>query len=56
MINTQDFADEFFETIPDELLMKMALHDWVSLKKVCIALTLDLQLIEESQIRKKLKN
>ena len=56
MINTQTIADEFFETMPDELLIKMALHDWVSLKKLCIGLTLDLQLIEEAEIRKKLKN
>jgi hypothetical protein len=56
MTNVQSIADEFFETIPDELLIKMALHDWVSLKKVCIAITLDLQLIEEAEIRKKLKN
>lgn len=56
MINAQEVADEFFETIPDELLIKMALHDWESLKKICIALTLDLQLIEESEERKKLKN
>lgn len=56
MTNVQSIANEFFETIPDELLIKMALHDWVSLKKVCIALTLDLQLIEETEARKRLKN
>jgi hypothetical protein len=56
MINTQDVANEFFETIPDDLLISMALHDWSSLKKICIALTLDLQLIEEREKRKKLKN
>jgi hypothetical protein len=56
MINVQHLADEFFETIPDELLIKMALHDWPSLRKVCIALTLDLQLIEEQEERKRLKN
>jgi hypothetical protein len=56
MTNTQHIADAFFATLPDELLINMALHDWVSLKKICIALTLDLQLIEESEERKKLKN
>jgi hypothetical protein len=56
MTNTQHIADEFFATLPDELLINMALYDWVSLKKICIALTLDLQLIEESEERKKLKN
>ena len=56
MTNTQEVADEFFKTIPDELLINMALYDWVSLKKICIALTLDLQLIEETKERKRLKN
>ncbi len=56
MINTQDVVDEFFETIPDNLLINMALYDWSSLKKVCIVLTLDLQLIEEQEKRKKIKS
>jgi hypothetical protein len=56
MIDSQEIADDFFATIPDELLIKMALYDWVSLKKVCIALTLDLQLLEEQEERKKIKN
>ena len=56
MTRTQHIADAFFETIPDDLLINMALHDWVSLKKICIALTLDLQLIEETEERKRLKN
>lgn len=56
MINTQEVANEFFEAIPDDLLISMALYDWSSLKKVCIALTLDLQLIEEQEKRKRLKN
>jgi hypothetical protein len=56
MTNVQHIADEFFETIPDELLIKMALHDWASLKKICIALTLDLQMIKEQEERKLIKN
>ena len=56
MNNTQNVADEFFATIPDDLLIDMALHNWNALRKVCIALTLDLQLIEETEARKKLKN
>ena len=55
MTDVQHIADEFFESIPDALLINMALHDWISLKKVCIALTLDLQLIKE-QNEKNLKN
>jgi hypothetical protein len=56
MTNTQSVADEFFATIPDDLLIDMALHNWNALRKVCIALTLDLQLIEETEARKRLKN
>jgi hypothetical protein len=56
MTDTQTVADEFFKTIPDKLLIEMAQYDWVSLHKICIALTLDLQLIEETEARKKLKN
>jgi hypothetical protein len=56
MTNTQTVADEFFKTIPDKLLIEMAQYDWVSLHKICIALTLDLQLIKETEERKRLKN
>lgn len=56
MTKTQHIADKFFETLPDDLLINMAIHDWASLKKICIALTLDLQLIEEQEERKRLKN
>jgi hypothetical protein len=56
MINSQNITDEFFSTIPDELLIKMALYDWGSLKKVCMALTLDLHLIEEHERKKRVKN
>lgn len=41
-------AFEFFETIPDDLLIQIAFEDWGSLKRLCIALTLDLQLLKES--------
>jgi hypothetical protein len=56
MTNTQSVADEFFATIPDDLLIEMATNNWGALRKVCIALTLDLQMIEEQEERKKLKN
>jgi hypothetical protein len=56
MTNAQSIADGFFRTIPDKLLIEMAQYDWVALQKICIALTLDLQLIEETEERKKLKN
>jgi len=56
MTNTQHVADEFFRTIPDRVLVEMAQYDWDSLKKICIALTLELQMLKEQEERKKLKN
>jgi len=38
---------EFFLSIPDELLVEIATYDWESLEKLCVALTIDLQLIKE---------
>jgi len=42
-------ALEFFFSIPDEILVEIAKNDWEALEKLCIALTLDLQLIRETQ-------
>jgi hypothetical protein len=53
-INNQKLVEEFFQTIPDSLLVKLALHDWVALKKICIALTLDLQIMNEEREKKAL--
>lgn len=39
---------EFFLSIPDDLLVEIALKDWESLEKLCTALTLDLQILRES--------
>lgn len=41
-------AIEFFQTIPDEVLVKIAIHDWDVLERLCVALTLDIQLLRES--------
>jgi len=41
-------AIEFFESIPDDVLAKIALYDWEALERLCIALTLDIQLLKES--------
>ena len=56
MTKIQHIADEFFKTIPDKILINMALYDWNSLKNICMALTLDLHVIEESEKRKAVKN
>ena len=46
-------ALEFFQTIRDDMLTQIALHDRDSLKRLCIALTLDVQLIIEEAEREK---
>ena len=47
-------AIEFFESIPDDLLTEIAINDWEALKRLCIALTLDIQLITEViEVKKK---
>ena len=51
-INNQELVEEFFQTIPDSLLVKLALYDWVALRKICMALTLDLQIMEEERKKK----
>ena len=49
-------AIEFFQSIPDDILAKIAQYDWDSLERLCIALTLDIQLLKEEmqEERKKL--
>jgi hypothetical protein len=41
-------AIEFFQTIPDDILIKIAQYDWEALERLCIALTLDIQLLKEN--------
>ena len=41
-------AIDFFNSIPDDVLAKIAFYHWESLKRLCIALTLDIQLLKES--------
>ena len=48
-------ALEFFQSIPDDMLTQIALHDRESLERLCIALTLDVQLIVEEAKQKKSK-
>ena len=49
-------AIEFFQSIPDDILAKIAQYDWDALEHLCIALTLDIQLLKEEmqEERKKL--
>jgi len=46
-------AIEFFDSMPDELLTKIAVYDREALERLCVALTLDLQLLKEETEREK---
>ena len=41
-------AVEFFNDMSDDLLIKLALYDWESLERICLALTLDTQILKEN--------
>lgn len=41
-------AIDFFNSIPDDILAKIAFYDWEALERLCLALTLDIQLLKES--------
>jgi hypothetical protein len=43
-------AIDFFNSIPDDILGKIAFYDWEALERLCIALSLDIQLLKESEI------
>ena len=45
-------AIEFFQSIPDDILAKIAQYDWDALERLCIALTLDMQLLKEEIVQK----
>jgi len=40
-------ALEFFQSLPDDILVKIAMYDWEALERLCNALTLDLQMLRE---------
>ncbi len=48
-------ALEFFQSMPDDILMQIAINDRESLERLCVALTLDVQLMVEDakQLKKK---
>ena len=41
-------AIEFFHSIPDEVLVEIALNEWNALEVLCIGYTLDLQIMNEN--------
>lgn len=48
-------ALEFFQSLPDDIFMQIALNDRESLERLCVALTLDVQLMNEDAKRLKKK-
>jgi hypothetical protein len=40
-------AIEFFQSIPDDVMVEIAINDWSALERLCVAITLDIQQIEE---------
>jgi hypothetical protein len=42
-----DNVVHFFDNIPDELLIRIAMNDWFTLQKMCMILTLDDQILRE---------
>ena len=50
MMKIDGTAIDFFHSIPDEILAKIAFYDWEALERLCIALSLDIQLLKESEI------
>lgn len=38
---------DFFASIPDEVLAKIAFYDWEAMERLCLALTIDIQLLKE---------
>jgi len=49
MMKINGTSIEFFESLPDELLVKIAQYDWEALERLCVALTLDLELLRQEQ-------
>lgn len=39
---------DFFTSIPDEVLAKIAFYDWEAMERLCLALTIDVQLLKEA--------
>ena len=47
MMKTKVSVLSFFDTIPDDVLVNVAVNDWEALERLCMALTLDIQIIKE---------
>jgi hypothetical protein len=47
MMKSKLSALSFFDSIPDDVLVNIAVNDWEALERLCMALTLDIQIIKE---------
>jgi hypothetical protein len=56
MKNKLGGAIEFFEALPEDVMIKIATYDWEALERICVALTLDVQLYNEALNKNKKKS
>jgi hypothetical protein len=56
MKNKLGGAIEFFESLPEDVMIKIATYDWEALERICMALTLDVHLYNETLNKNKKKS
>ena len=56
MKNKLGGAIEFFESLPEDVIIKIAIYDFEALERICVALTLDVQLHNEALGKNKKKS
>jgi hypothetical protein len=56
MKNKLGGAIEFFESLPEDVMIKIAIYDFEALERICVALTLDVQLHNEALGKNKKKS
>mgnify|MGYP003645115702 CR=1 FL=1 len=56
MKNKLGGAIEFFESLPEDVMIKIATYDWEALERICMALTLDVHLYNEALNKNKKKS
>ena len=56
MKNKLGGAIEFFESLPEDVMIKIATYDWEALERICMTLTLDVHLYNEALNKNKKKS
>ena len=56
MKNKLGGAIEYFESLPEDVMIKIAIYDFEALERICVALTLDVQLYNEALTKNKKKS